>query len=261
MVNYRLAAIIILPILLFYNEIDAQSLSPVRLVDAPTAGSIPAKSFMLETCMFDGGGVVQYARIGITGMVNIGCSYGGAGIVGAGRVTWQPHAAFHVHIRIIEESMRTPAIAVGFDSQGFGPYARGQDLNRFRTKSRGAYLVVSRNYDLLGDLGFHGGINFSLETDDGDEDPSFWAGIDKNIGDSIEFCAEYDFATNDNENETITADRGYLNGAVKWHIGSAFTLELDIKNILRNTKKDITGFLDERPEPSRELRFTYRRSF
>ena len=247
---------------LFSSGLSAQSQPPpLRLVDAPTAGTIPAKSVILETSLFDGGGVVQYAGFGLTGMVNIGCSYGGAGIVGAGRITWQPHAAFQIRIRIIEESLHAPAIAVGFDSQGFGPYARGQGINRFRTKSRGAYLVVSRNYSFLGDLGIHGGVNFSLETDDGDEDPSFWAGIDKNIGDAIEFCAEYDFATNDNEDEQITADRGYLNCAVKWHIGGAFTLELDIKNILRNTKKDIAGLLDVRPEPSRELRFTYQKSF
>ncbi|MBN1291022.1 MAG: hypothetical protein JXB48_04205 [Candidatus Latescibacteria bacterium] len=242
-------------------DLFAQTLTPTRLVDAPTAGSIPGKSLLMETCLFDGGGVVQTIGIGVTELLGVGVSYGGAGIVGAGKVTWQPHVAFQVRVRIIEETERNPALAIGFDSQGFGPFARGSNLNRFRTKSRGAYLVLSRNYKLFGDLGFHGGVNFSLETDDGDEDPSFWAGIDKNIGSNFDICAEYDFATNDNEDETITADRGYLNGAVKWHIGTAFMLELDVKNILRNTKKDIAGFIDERPEPSRELRFTYRRSF
>ena len=172
----------------------AQTLTPTRLVDSPTAGTLPGKALLMETCLFDGGGVVQTAGFGVTELLDVGVSYGGAGIVGAGRVTWQPHVAFQVRVRIIEETERNPAIAIGFDSQGFGPFARGQELNRFRTKSRGAYLVVSRNYKLYGDLGFHGGVNYSLETDDGDEDPSFWAGIDKNIGSSprylrrIRFC-------------------------------------------------------------------------
>ena len=129
-------------------------------------------------------------------------------------------------------------------------------------QSRGALILSCRETTaLFGDFGLHAGANYSLETDDGDKDPSFWLGFDKNIGRNIEICGEYDFATNDNDNRSMTANRGYLNGAVRWYFGTGFMLELDVKNILRNAKKDISGFLDERPEPSRELRFGYRRSF
>ena len=54
---------------------------------------------------------------------------------------------------------------------------------------------MSRNYNLLGDLGFHGGVNYSFETDDGDKDPSFWVGFDKSIIQALTVCCEYDFAT------------------------------------------------------------------
>jgi len=238
-----------------------QTVTPIRLVDAPTAGTLPRKTLLMETYLFGDGGVVQSVNVGIIDLIDVGCSYGGAGVVGAGKVTWQPHVAFQARIRIVEESLRSPGIAIGFDSQGFGPYARDSGLNRFRTKSRGAYIVMSRNYRLFGDFGLHAGANYSLETDDGDEDPSFWLGFDKNIGKSIEFCGEYDFATNDNDDKSMTANLGYLSGAVRWYIGAGFMIELDVKNILRNAKKDISDSLDERPEPSRELRFGYRRSF
>ena len=238
-----------------------QTVTPIRLVDAPTAGTLPRKTVLVESYLFGEGGVVQFVNIGVIDLIDVGCSYGGAGVIGAGKVTWQPHVAFQARIRIVEESLRAPGIAVGFDSQGFGPYARGSGLNRFRTKSRGAYIVMSRNYRFFGDFGLHAGANYSLETDDGDEDPSFWLGFDKNIGKNIEFCGEYDFATNDNDNRSMTANRGYLSGAVRWYIGAGFMLELDVKNILRNAKKDISGFVDDRPEPSRELRFGCRRSF
>ena len=248
-------------ILVIQVNTESQTITPVRLVDAPTAGTLPQKTILTETYLYGGGGVVQFVNVGIVNLVDVGCSYGGAGIIGAGKVTWQPHVAFQTRIRVIEETLRNPGIAVGFDSQGFGPYARGSNLNRFRTKSRGAYVVMSRNYHLIGDFGLHAGANYSFETDDGDKDPSFWVGFDKNFGSTIEICGEYDFATNDNNDESMTANRGYLNGVVRWYFSQAFMLELDVKNILRNAKKDISGFIDERPEPSRELRFGYRRSF
>jgi len=261
MLSSRLKVLIVLLGFMTPHNLCGQAIQPMRIIDAPTAGSLPAKTILLESHLFDGGGVIQSLSIGVTDLIDVGCSYSGSGVIGAGRVTWQPHAAFQIRIRIIEESLNSPALAVGFDSQGNGPYVKGPKLNRFRTKSRGVYLVVSRNYRLLGDLGFHGGVNYSLENDDGDRDPSFWVGIDKNIGRNIELCAEYDFATNDNENKSMTSNKGYLNGAFKWHFGGAFTLELDVKNILRNTKKDITGFLNEQPEPSREIRFSYQKTF
>jgi len=257
----RLIFSIVAAVFMITPVLRAQSPAPLRLVDAPTAGVLPGRSYLVESHLFDGGGVVQSVAVGLSDLVEIGCSYGGSGVIGAGRVNWQPHVAFRARIRVIEESAGSPALALGIDTQGYGPYARGKKLNRFRMKSRGAYLVISRNYSFFGDLGLHGGVNYSFESDDGDRDPCFWAGADKNLGRGFECFTEYDFATNDNENKSMTSRRGYLNAAVKWRFGGAFTLEFDVKNILRNAKKDIAGIVDKRPEPSRELRFTYQRSF
>jgi len=248
---------ILLFIVVLPSSTYAQNIQPCRLVIAPTAGSLPSKTYVLETHLFDGGGVAQRISVGLTELVDIGISYSGSNIIGSNSVVWQPHVGAQIRIRIIEESMKTPGFSIGFDSQGDGQYIPGENLNRFRTKSKGAYLVMSRNYSMLGDLGVHGGINYSFEDDDGDKDPSFWIGINKNIGNSIEICCEYDFATNDNENKSITSDRGYLNSAAKLHINNAFTLEFDLQNLLRNTKKNFTGHIQDRPEPSRELRFYY----
>ena len=255
----------LLLILLFFTVQPSltygQDIEPCRLVIAPTAGSLPSKTYVLETVLFDGGGVAQRVSVGLTELVDIGVSYSGSNIIGSNSIVWQPHVGAQISIRVIEESMRNPGFSIGFDSQGVGQYIPGKNLNRFRTKSKGAYLVMSRNYSMLGDLGVHGGVNYSFEYDDGDKDPSFWIGIDKNIGNSIDVCCEYDLATNDNEDKGITSDRGYLNSAVKLNINNAFTLEFDLQNILRNAKKDSAGNTQDRPEPSRELRFYYRAVF
>ena len=255
----------LLLILLFFTTLPvltyAQNIQPCRLVIAPTAGSLPSKTYVLEAHLFDGGGVAQRISVGLTELVDIGISYSGSNIIGSSSIVWQPHVGAQISIRIIEESMRNPGFLIGFDSQGNGQYIPGENLNRFRTKSKGAYLVMSRNYSMLGDFGVHGGVNYSFEDDDGDKDPSFWIGIDKNFGNSIEICCEYDFATNDNEDKSITSDRGYLNSAVKLNINNAFTLEFNLQNILRNAKKNSKGSIQDSPEPSRELRFYYRAVF
>ena len=261
MYKYRLLFKVALFIIITPFLVYPDNLPSCRLVNAPTAGSLPSKSYFIETHLFERGGVGQRFGFGLTELVDIGISFSGSNIIGSDRVDWQPHVGAQVRIRIVEESMKSPAFSFGFDSQGEGSYISGEYFNRYRTKSKGFYIVMSRNYSMLGNLGMHGGVNYSLEDDDDDKDPSFWIGVDKNIGDIIELCCEYDFATNDNVNKNITSDRGYLNGAVKLNLGDAFILEFDLRNILRNTKKDFAGYTEERPEPSRELRIYYRNAY
>ncbi len=261
MYKYLILLTITLLFIITPFSVYADNLPSPSLISAPTAGSLPAKSYFLETHLFERGGVEQRFGFGLTDLVYIGMSFSGSNIIGSERVEWQPHVGAQVKIRIVEESFKNPALSVGFDSQGEGSYISGENFNRFRTKSKGFYLVMSRNYNMLGNIGLHGGVNYSLEDDDGDKDPSFWIGMDKGIGDILELCCEYDFATNDNENENITSDRGYLNSAVKLNLGNAFILEFDIRNILRNNKKDFAGQTEDRPEPSRELRIYYRGAF
>lgn len=229
-----------------------------RLVTAPTAGSLKARQYTVETHLFDGGGVVETVTFGLHDLINIGVSYGGADLVGSSSSVFQPHVAMQMRLRIIEETLTNPAVSIGFDSQGTGPYIKGDHGNRFQSKSRGAYVVVSRNYKLLGDFGIHGGANFSIEDGDGDKDPSFWAGLNKSIGPFVEVCGEYDFASNDNDQGDLTIDKGFLNAAVKWSLGGDFTIEFDLRNLLRNDVFSSGGGRLIDPQPAREIRLFYR---
>lgn len=235
--------------------------APCRLVDAPTAGSPAPGGFILESHLQDGGGLVQRALVGISRFAAVGVSYGGSGFIGSEPVAWQPHVGVQARVRIVEESMSSPALSLGFDSQGAGTFLRGEGLNRYRSKSKGVYLAVSRNYRFFGNLGMHGGANWSPETSDGDSDPSFWAGFDKDIGPGIGLCGEYDFATNDNVTGRMTANHGLLNGAVRWRFGGSFTIEFDLRNILRAERREPGGAVADKPQPSRELRFSYSGAF
>ncbi len=233
----------------------------MRLVTTPTAGSLPSLNYSLETHLFDSGGVVQTFVFGLHDLIDIGVSYGGSDFIGSSRIALQPHAAPKIQVRILEETYANPAIAAGFDSQGQGAYSGGDKAERFRVKSRGAYIVVSRNYRLLGNLGLHGGVNYSLEKDDGDGDPDFWAGLNKSVWGGIELSCEYDAATNDGKGGDITLDKGYLNAAFKWSFGGAFTIEFDLTNILRNSRYISPDTREGNPQPGREIRLVYRGGF
>jgi hypothetical protein len=233
---------------------------PLRLVDTPTAGLPAYQGYVLESHL-DGSVYIGRALTGISRYAAVGVSWGGGGLIGSGGASWQPHLGMQARVRLVEESMTSPAVLLGFDSQGEGKYLRGGKLDRFQTKSRGVYLAVSRNYRFYGNLGVHCGANWSLETDDGDSDPSFWAGFDKDIGPAFDLCCEYDFATNENTTGLMKAGSGRFNTAVKWRFGSAFSLEFDVRNIHRTGQRDTSGAFEKNPFPSREIRFSYSGAF
>jgi len=232
-----------------------------RLVTAPTAASIPSRGFLFDTVFFEDGGVTEVFEYGLTDLVDVGVSYGGARVIGSSRISWQPHVGIRFRVRVVEETLRNPAVAVGFDSQGEGAYLGGEKLNRFQIKSRGLYVAASRNYRMLGHLGFHAGAAYSFETADGDSDPTFWCGVNKSVGRYVELCGEYDFATNDNEHDSMKVEHGYLNLALKLSLGGVFTVEFDVKNMLRNERRDVSGEIVADPEPTREVRLFYRGGF
>jgi len=131
-----------------------------------------------------------------------------------------------------------PALAIGFNSQGYHGYLSGVD--RYELKSTGFYAVLSKNYQFLGNLGLHAGINYSLETGDGDDDPNLFFGIDKALGDEISLMVEYDTALNDNNSNdpdlVARHGRGYLNAGLRWTFADQFHIEFDVNNLLRNKR-------------------------
>ncbi|MCK4715793.1 MAG: hypothetical protein KAT54_03220 [Candidatus Marinimicrobia bacterium] len=223
---------------------------PTNLVTIPTAGIIPRGAYLSEFRLFSGGGVLAGISAGISQRFMFGVAYGGANIIGNEKINWHNQPGVEIKYRFIEESAKLPAFLIGFNSQGQGAYL--DSLKRYETKAKGFYLVASKNYRLLGNLGIHAGINYNpLEGDDKDKDPSFFIGLDKNINPEISFVIEYDAAFNDNETNDIGLGegKGYLNAGIRWTMVERFHLEIDFNNILLNRSK--VDFLN------RELKITF----
>jgi hypothetical protein len=224
-----------------------KTLPPLELVDMPTAGTLERGSYVSSLRLYPAGGLLGGVQIGLSNRLLLGVSYGGENIIGEGKVNWNPEPGLQVVYRIIDENIVLPAITIGYNSQGFGPYIKSE--NRYNIKSRGFYAVASKNYAFLGDLGFHGGVNYSLERDDGDKDMNLFVGVMKSLNRDLSLLAEYDVAVNDNDFHSIGAGKGYLNLGVRWLFANRLSLQFQFKNILEN-KENV-------PYSNREIKIAY----
>jgi hypothetical protein len=208
---------------------------PLRwIIETPTAGMLPRGAFDLDFRTFSGGGLQGLLDIGLMNRFSVGLSYNAATVFSDATPDWGPRLEFQLRCLLIEEGYGLPAIAVGFSSQGYGPY--DSEHKRYQIKSPGFYTVFSTNFRLYSyNAGIHGGINYSLENER-DNDPSAFVGFNSDLGGNMSFLAEYDLAINDNTNEygIYGRGRGYLNMGIVWYLTDGLSLELDLKNLLKN---------------------------
>jgi hypothetical protein len=236
-------------------EPSANVAVPFKLVDFPTAGTLPRASFDVEIDAYSGGGILSYINIGLHDRFMLGISYGGEGILGDGDVEWNERPDYLVKLRLVDENIAFPAIAVGFESQGTGIY--NDSLERYQFKAPGFYMVVSKGYRTLSWVsGVHAGVNLNTIEDskDGDNDISFFAGFDITFNRNLSLVGEYQAALNDDGGDSpYGRGRGYLNFGVTWTFSDRLQLGAIFKDLLINTRvaESIT----------RELRITYTERF
>lgn len=226
------------------NAVAAERAELSRLVDSPTAGLVGKGYYAVGLRLFAEGGVLGQVQAGALKRLTIGLSFGGREIIGRGAVDWNPRVEVAARYRVIEESTTWPAAVLGYETQGYGIYAR----ERYENKSKGFFLALSKNFmSSLGQFGIHAGANMSRETVDGEE-ISGWFGVDKSLNEDLSFLGEYEWARND-----VSDEVGYLNAGARWAVAPQLKVALFFKNLLRRGIGE--------PEPSRELTVLYTEEF
>jgi len=220
---------------------EGATIEPIVLVDKPTAGLLKRGSYSVSSNFFQSGGVLVGLSVGIFDPFTFGISYGGTSIIGPDKIHMNPLPGMNAKLRLVGEGTLMPALAIGFDSQGKEPYLKADTLRRYTIKSPGVYVAASKNFALFGNLSFHGGINKSLESEDGDEDMDLYLGVEKSIGRDISVMFEYDFAANDNHGHALGKGNGYLNFGFRWSWGKGLTVGFDLKNISKNQENVNVG--------------------
>lgn len=207
-----------------------------KLIDMPTAGILDKGNVAISSELLPNGTLLAKIEAGIFKNFNIGLSYGGSNIIGSGSPDWYPFPpGVNLRVRLMDETVIIPAIAIGFDTQGKGEYF--EDQKRYSVKAPGLFAAASKNFSLLGYLSLHGVINYSvLEDKDGDNFINLMLGAEKTIGSSFSLLAEYNFALNDNSTSYFGDGKGYLNVGIRWSIGNGVTIGFDLRDLLQNKK-------------------------
>jgi len=204
-------------------------------IDYPTAGMLPRGAFDIDMRTFPVGGVLAALRIGLSDEFMVGIGYGASRILSDVDPDWNPRLEFNIKLRLHEETAgdNFPAISVGYNSLGYGNY--DSENSRYMVKSTGFYVAFSKNFGLYDNAtGIHWGVNYSLENKV-DNDPNVFLGFNTDVGPNMVFLAEYDLALNDNKRYDVYGlGRGFLNMGLAWYITDDLSLELDLRNLLRN---------------------------
>ncbi len=248
---------------------EAQPYPPLYLVSIPTAGTLPKGTYTLELLLQNNGGILPKLAVGLTDHFTIGMSYGVQKFIGDAKSEPNKQTPeVQLKYRVYDESTSWPAFVIGLDTQGRGAYhdnAAVSDtgtvaLNRYDQKAWGVYVVASKNWNMLGNLGLHVGISKNnWENTDGDNDIDFFFGFDKQLNRTFSLLLEYDAALNDNADAydinsiTFGKGRGYVNAGLRWAIAPSLMLEFDVNNITLNN--------DASRYSNREVKILYSESF
>ena len=260
---YQSKLILILLLQIGWSQIE-QIYPPLYLVSIPTAGTLPRGTYTIETLLSKNGGFTPKLSVGFTNNFSFGVSFGIQKLIGDEKIRYNKTTPeVQIKYRIYEESQSMPALVYGLETQGRGIYRevsdKGDAINRYDQKAWGMYLVLSKNWSFLGNLGLHGGVCKSIsENDDEDKDLNVFFGIDKELNRSFSLLIEYDAALNDNDNKyelddiTLGKDKGYLNAGLRWVIMPNVMMEINFNDINKKTEADYTR---------REIKIMYSESF
>ncbi|OGF97989.1 MAG: hypothetical protein A2Z06_03645 [Candidatus Glassbacteria bacterium RBG_16_58_8] len=233
-----------------HREALAQDFYTRDIIDTPTAGLLPRGSYLLGLRAYPEGGIIAMIGVGLLERLELGLSFGGTNVIGDGDVDWNPGVEFAGRYRLFDETLATPALAIGFDSQGWGRYRR--EAERYDVKSRGFYGVLGKNYSFLGQLGIHLGANVSLEGKGDDKHrPNIFFSLQKSLNPDLYIVAEYDLPiTGNSVAEDIDSGVGFINAGVRFLVDEHLFIELDLRNINQNAK-----------DSGRTLRIAYQNGF
>jgi len=207
---------------------------PVYVIDAPTAGILGHGEYLVQTRIGPESSFLSSLRLGIRDVANVGISFGMQRVFERADITVNDQVGFQLQLRLIPETT-VPAVAVGFNNQGVGRY--DETLDRYERKSKGFYLVVSKNWQLLvGQMSLHGGLNYSMERED-QESVNAFAAAEFEVTPGLSLVGDVDGALDDKLDSLNYGGGGiYVDMGIRVHYGENLSMMLLFRDLSGNYK-------------------------
>jgi len=212
----------------------AQILEDIAIVDSPTAGVLPHGGYLFFGSFGPESSILTGLKVGFFDRVLLGASFGVQKFIGRGTMVANDKLGLEVRLRVIDESMRWPAFALGIDTQGEDWYLESDE--RYERQSKGVYLAASKNYRLIEDFSIHGGMGYSLENRD-EAEPNIFGGFSLELIKGFSILADYNAALDDNDRDVAshrTRGRGYLDGGIRFDYRDNLRFKILFKVLLDN---------------------------
>lgn len=206
-----------------------------RIIDLPNAGLLPKEHIAIDLFFMKNGGMTFVVGYAPFDFLNIHLSYGLMNLIGNSKIYTIKYPNIDIKARIINETIYLPALCFGFSTISNNFY--DNQFERFQINSPGFYAAFSKSFITdLGYLASHIGINYSFDPSDKDKSVNFYFGLEKSINSNSSINLEYNFQLDDRNNE-FYKDNGYCSLSYRYGVFSGVTLEIQLRDLLNNSKK------------------------
>ncbi|MEW6040757.1 MAG: hypothetical protein AB1633_04475 [Elusimicrobiota bacterium] len=210
---------------------------PRSLIDIPTAEVIDLYAMEMDFRLYSEGGIISKLNFGVFRRLNFGISWDVARVVGTKSPEPRP-PAMTLKFRIFDGSNKLPAIALGYDGQG---YNYDSSSGTYLHKEKGMFIVADTEA-LIDNLWLHFGGNLSFYKEN-NRDKTYSAafiGVDYSIVEQekklISLLVEYD-----NLFQGIKEAR--FNCALRFFPAPALTIDFAFRNIIPQTGFEVERLL------------------
>ncbi|HVC08487.1 MAG TPA: hypothetical protein VNH15_00930 [Elusimicrobiota bacterium] len=199
------------------NAGEEEANPSLDVIDAPTAATLDQGSFYSRSRFYSAGGILQYLSFGVFDGLNIGASVSLDSLIGRQSPIRVRAPEAQIKYRFYDGGRFVPAMAVGYDGQG---YDYDQITKNYNENRRGIYWVASQELGIPG-LEVHPSVNLS------DFNSSSFGGaipITYTYQDRVAAMLEWD-----NINSLMSQSR--LNAGVRFFVTPALHIDFAVRGI------------------------------
>ena len=190
-------------------------------IDQPVPISLAHGEYYVGARLWGQGGALVRFGVGLFDRITLGMSYGGNRFLGNDTISLYPRPEFQARLAILNEEGYIPALALGFESQGYDETLG----TSYQTLPRGGYLCAGKTIAPIRTF-----VQLGV---------SYWSSMDAFVvancllPGNVELIAEYDPALNDKRG-IDTWHGGLLNFGIGWTFAEKVRLVLGLRDVIGN---------------------------